>query len=121
MIKYQRIKEKDFGTTLYGTNKVLGIEDWVFTYVLEINECGNEEELLKTIWPLLEENIQNNYFNNFNKPEILQDMAINWMNSIPYVEIIGKEDIGEIMVGQRNLTMNHIVGICDNALPTMRH
>lgn len=108
-------RKKDFGTTLYGTNKVLGIEDWVFTYVLEINECGNEEELLKTIWPLLEENIQNNYFNNFNKPEILQDMAINWMNSIPYVEIIGIEDIGEIMVGQRNLTMNHIVGICDNA------
>ena len=108
-------RKKDFGTTLYGTNKVLGIEAWVFTYVLEINECGNEEDLLKTIWPLLEESIQNNYFNNFNKPEILQDMAINWMNSIPYVEIIGIEDIGEIMVGQRNLTMNHIVGICDNA------
>lgn len=108
-------RKRDFGTTLYGTNKILGIEDWVLTYISEVNQCNSEVELLQIIWPLLEENIQNDYFHKFSKPELLKDMAINWINNTPFVEIINEENKNEIKVGSKKLTMNHIVGICDNA------
>ncbi|MEJ9151673.1 hypothetical protein [Bacillus smithii] len=115
----QNSKKKLFGKMLYGLRTVTSIENWVDLHFKELSKCKNFEELLDALWPLLSNNIQNNIFKNCERPEILKDIALGWINGRSFVElhaILKEKDIRINSKKQRRkFKIEHVVDICENA------
>jgi POLQ-like helicase len=78
------IRRKAFGKTLFGLQDVIAIENWVTEHLDDLNACNSEEELLSLSWPILEKTISNKLFRACNQPEILQNIAAEWIAGVPY-------------------------------------
>ena len=82
--------------------------------------CDEQDELLKTIWPILAQNIQNNTFRKCDSPGILYDIALGWIHGQTYDELfrVASEADVHIMAGtqRRRIKVDHIIDICDNGL-----
>jgi len=111
-------RRKIFGRTLYGVHTSMNIESWVNQHVEEIIACDEHEELLIAIWSLLAENISNNTFRKCDQPELLRDIALEWVRGKTYHELLQMmvDSDARIKAGQqrRHLNIEHVVDICEN-------
>ncbi|GAB3051722.1 DEAD/DEAH box helicase [Virgibacillus ainsalahensis] len=112
-------KIKLFGKMLYGVESALIIEDWTTRHLEEIKNCETIEELLKVLWPLFSENINNSVFNKCERPEVLKDIALGWISGKSYEELLNifKEKNIRIVTKKqrREVKIDHVVEICENA------
>ncbi|MFF3024465.1 DEAD/DEAH box helicase [Gottfriedia sp. NPDC057948] len=116
----QNSKKKIFGKMLYGVKTALLIEKWSTMHLEELRGCNTMEEFLNVLWPLLSANIKNDIFNKCEKPEILKDIALGWINGEPYFELLNilkEKDIRLITKKQKRMfKIDHLVEICENVL-----
>lgn len=113
-------KLKIFGRTLYGVRTSMEIEDWVNQHIEEIITCDELDELLMTVWPILAQNTANNTFRKCDPPESLLDVALEWIQGIPYFELLKRmlnSDV-RIMAGRqrRRPRIESVIDICENGL-----
>ncbi len=112
-------KRNRYSKSLLGVRKVIEIEEWVNVHISEIESSTNDEDILKTIFPLLIST--NNYIaKTCNKPEILSDIGVQWINGVSYVNIkkycdgvgfrITKKGKGNI------ISLGQIIDFCENFL-----
>ncbi|MCQ6275873.1 DEAD/DEAH box helicase [Bacillus sp. V3B] len=112
-------KRKLFGKMLYGVKVAMIIEEWTTTHLEELKDCNTIEELLDVLWPLLSANINNSIFNKCEKPEVLRDIALGWINGKSYFELLNilkEKDIRISTKKQRRVfKIDHVVEICESA------
>ncbi len=113
-------KRKVYSRTMYGVRTSINIDSWVNQHIEELIACDEQHELLKTIWPILAQNIQNDTFRKCDSPGILYDIALGWIHGQTYDElfsIASKADVRIIAKTQRrHVKLDHIIDICDNGL-----
>ena len=106
---------------MYGVRTSINIDSWVNQHIEELIACDEQHELLKTIWPILAQNIQNDTFRKCDSPGILYDIALGWIHGQTYDElfrIASRADL-RIIAGtqRRHIKLDSIIDICDNGLP----
>ncbi|WP_166705363.1 DEAD/DEAH box helicase [Bacillus albus] len=109
-----------YGKTLFGVYQSVYIEKWVIENINALISCENIESLLKVVWPVLSENIQNTTFNKCNKPEVLINVAEQWIQGITFGDLykyITDNDMRLVSkVQQRQLKIEHVIDICEQAI-----
>jgi POLQ-like helicase len=115
----QTSRKKLFGKMLYGLKTARMIEEWTKTHLEELKSCNTIEELLCVLWPLLLSNSKNKILNNCEKPEILKEIALGWLNGKPYVELLKMIKERDLRIKtkkqSRKFSIDNVVEICDNA------
>ena len=113
-------RRKVFGKTLYGVPDSLAIEKWVVQNAGRIVACANEEQLFSVLWPLIAQNVHNATFRSCNPGEILQELAIGWIQGLPFHELFSLLSDNNVRFGSGKLArhpqLEHVVDICENAL-----
>jgi len=113
-------KRKIYGRTMYGVRTSINIDSWVNQHITELITCDEQDDLLRTIWPILVENIQNNTFKKSDSTEVLLDIAMGWIHSQSYDDLFrvaSKADVRIIARTQRRrIKVDSIIDICDNGL-----
>ena len=113
-------KRKAFGRTLYGVQDSIYIENWVLENIEELVACSDLEELLRALWPVLLDKIQNRTFKKCDSPDALKSLAIKWINGCPFYELLDwvVAENARIIAGtqRRKLKLEHVIDICENAL-----
>lgn len=109
-----------FGRTLFGVQSSMAIEAWINQNLDQIISVSGDNELLTRLWPILSSMIKNTTFRNCDKPEILSEIAVRWINGDSFgrlYEIILESD-AQINWGKqkRSFKVEHIVDICENAI-----
>jgi len=112
-------RRKIFGKTLYGVRTSIEIEEWVTEHVDDLIACPDHEEIIVASWPIIEKNIQNKTFKKCDSPEILRDVALEWIRGKPFHElfaILSNTNARIIAKTQRRwFKLDHIIDICENA------
>ncbi|MBI5649314.1 MAG: DEAD/DEAH box helicase [Chloroflexi bacterium] len=108
------------GRTLYGVASAVAVEEWTRQHTEELRICANHEELLSKMWSLMSQNIHNNTFKKCTPSEMLQEFAVKWMEGVSFgglLEFLESRNVKIKTARQsRNLKLEHIVDICENAL-----
>ncbi|WP_182812691.1 DEAD/DEAH box helicase [Bacillus sp. ME78] len=109
-----------YGKTLFGVYQSVNIENWVIENIHVLIACENIESLLKVVWPVISENIQNKIFNKCNKPEVLINIAEQWIQGVTFGDLynyIADNDMRLVSkVQQRQLKIEHVIDICEQAI-----
>ena len=112
-------KRRVFGKTLYGVRTSIAIENWVTKHIEKLVASRDHDELLKTLWPILSENIQNRAFRKCDPPDVLKEIASGWIYGKTFyelLEILTAADARIIAGTQRwHFKLEHVVDICENA------
>jgi len=112
-------KRKVYSRTLYGVLDSINIEEWINENIQDLVGCQNHKEVLGIIWPLISVNMPNRIFNKIDKPEILPEVVVKWIDGNPYFEIYNYlvEMDAKLIAGQRkeHLKIDYIVDLCENA------
>lgn len=112
-------RRKIFGKTLYGVRTSIEIEEWVTEHVDDLIACTDHEGIIAASWPIIEKNIQNKTFKKCDPPEILRDVALEWIRGKPFHElfaILFNANARIIAKTQRRrVKLDHIIDICENA------
>jgi POLQ-like helicase len=109
-----------FGKTLYGLNVCIEIRQWLSDNLFEILFSSNQEQIFEIIWPLFEKYITNKTFKKIIDSIHLKNLLYGWINGKSYIELY--DDMFKAGVKykwgskQRNITLEIIIDICDNAL-----
>jgi RAD3-like DEAD/DEAH box helicase/helicase-like protein len=113
-------RRKAYGRTLYGVWTSAAIESWVAEHTGELILCGNHDELLTALWPILSDNIGNRAFGQCDPPDVLRDIALGWIHGQPFHELAsipGSVDARLVTKKRRReLKLQDVVNICENAL-----
>lgn len=111
-------KRKVYGRTLYGVHTSVKIEDWLNQHIEELITCNEHDELLKIMWAILAEGIQNNTFKKCDPPEVLFSIALEWTHGKTFSELFSimlESNICLIAGKQRrHPKIESVVDICDN-------
>ncbi len=109
-----------FGKTLYGLVDSLRIASWVDTNIDAMVACRRDEELLNILWPILFENIHSNLIRKCNAPDVLKQIAFEWIQGKPFFELfeIIQESGAQVNAGTqlRDYKIENIIDICENGL-----
>ncbi|WP_291447682.1 DEAD/DEAH box helicase [Desulfovibrio sp.] len=110
-------RRKIYGRTLYGIQDAQAIEGWVQTNADSLLSIVDETEALDLVWPLLTRHIKQGVFTKFDKPEVLKEIAIEWLNGRSFSEllkIIQKRKAKRICGTQRReFKIDHVVDVCE--------
>lgn len=113
-------RRKAFGKTLYGVNDAQAIEGWVQSNVEELVSVTNEDEFLDLAWPLITEHIHNKAFNKFDKQDVLNTIAQEWISGTPFHELFRIADKNKCKLGKgerpRKVKIDNIIDICEGGL-----
>lgn len=113
-------KRKAFGRTLYGVNESLLIEKWVCNNINKITACNNQEEILKILWPLLYDCMNNSTVKKCNPEDVLANIAIEWIKGEAYSRLLNILEDAGVRIGEgsrpRIPTIDHVVDICESGL-----
>jgi hypothetical protein len=108
-----------FARTLQGVTMNIELEKLITKQFETLKQFESHEELLRHLWPMITEGIENNSFQKIDKPEILLEMALLWISGESFADIFNtcKEQDVKIIWGKksRELTVEHIVDICEMA------
>ena len=111
-------KRRIYGKTLYGLQTSLQIELWVEEHIDDLVNCGNSDELLSVLWPIMAENISNATFTKFDPPELLREIAREWICGKAYNELFKSllNSDARIIAGtqRRHPKLESVVDICEN-------
>ncbi len=112
-------RRKVFGKTLYGVRTSIEIEEWVAEHIDDLISCTDHEEILTASWPLITRNVQNRIFKKCDPPEILRDVAVEWIRGKSFHElfaILSNANARIIAKTQRRrFKLDHIINVCENA------
>ncbi|MBY0148723.1 DEAD/DEAH box helicase [Neobacillus niacini] len=115
----QDSKKKLFGKMLYGVKTSLDIENWCNLKLEEIKNCDSMEKLLYLLWPLLSNKIDNSTFNKCDKPDVLMEIALKWINGRPYVDLLKVLIENDVRIKtkkqRRKFKIEQVVEICESA------
>lgn len=113
-------RRKVYGRTLYGVRDSQTIETWVQSNADNLLSIVEEVELLDIVWPLLCDHVNSGIFTKFNKPEVLKEIAVGWINGKSFadlLEIIRKRNVKMIWGSrQREFKIDHVVEACEGVL-----
>ncbi len=116
----ERSRRNVFAKTLYGVHNSIAIEDWTTQHIENLMACNSHEELLVTLWPVISGNIHNNTFEKCTPPDILKNIALQWIQGKSFDNLLKllKSSDSKIGTGSRprHPTIDHVVDICENAL-----
>lgn len=108
-----------FGKTLYGVWSLVKIENWISEQYEELASCKNSNELLVTLWEVINNNVKNASFRKCNKPKALLKIAQLWIEGKPFYQLheyLLVNDVRIIAGSQlRQYKLDHTVDICENA------
>ncbi|MBN2286077.1 MAG: DEAD/DEAH box helicase [Tissierellales bacterium] len=109
-----------YGRTLYGIRDAQAIEEWVNSNISQLLSSTNGNEILKLVWPLLVKHINNGTFKKFDKPDVLKEIAQEWLNGKSFcdlLELINKRNAKMIWGSRyREFKIDHIVDVCEGGL-----
>ncbi len=110
-------RRKAFGKTLYGVNDAKAIEGWVQTNADELVTVANEDEFLDLAWPLITEHVHNKAFSKFDKKDVLNIIAMEWISGTPFHELFRIADKNKCRLGKgerpRKVKIENIIDICE--------
>jgi len=109
-------KQKVYAKSLFGIDDVKEFEEWLNVNYTSLLEVSSYEELFRILWDILIRKIKNNTFIKYTPNDTLENIAINWIRGISYFEIFNSVEDNNIKIGSRNLTIEHIINICEQAL-----
>ena len=109
-----------YGRTLYGFKDAQGIEKWVDANLEQLRLKTSDNEILDLVWDFMTKHIYSKIFNKFDKPFVLNEIALHWIRGYPFyelMEIIEKRK-AKMIWGQkfRKFKIDHVVEVCEGAL-----
>ena len=113
-------RRKIYGRTLYGIQDAQAIDGWVQSSADSLLSIVDETEALDLVWPLLTRHISSGVFTKFDKPEVLEEIALGWIGgqSFSYLlEIIRQRNVKMIWgTRRREFKIDHVVDVCEGTL-----
>lgn len=110
-------KRRIFGKTLYGVQTSVKIERWIEEHIEDLLS-SHDDELLTTIWPILIENISNSTFRKCDPPDVLMDIAKQWIDGKAYNELLATMLASKAHIiartQRRQLKLESVVDVCEN-------
>jgi POLQ-like helicase len=108
-----------FARTLQGVTTNLEIQEWITEHGDMLKRIESHEGLLRNLWPLISEGIENNTFQKIDKPEELIGVALSWIAGMPFGAILDelRQKSVKILWGtkKKELTIEQVVDICEGA------
>ncbi|AXY44007.1 DEAD/DEAH box helicase [Halomonas sp. JS92-SW72] len=113
-------RRKIYGRTLYGIQDAQAIEGWVKSNADSLLSIVDETEALDIVWPLLTQHINGGVFTKFDKPEVLNEIAHEWINGKPFWDLLAiiRKRKAKMIWGtrRREFKIDHIVDVCEGTL-----
>jgi superfamily II DNA/RNA helicase len=109
-------KQKVYAKSLFGIDDVRELEEWLNTNYQFLLDATTYEELFSIVWDILAQKIKNDKFVKYTPDDTLSDIAGNWIRGVSYFEIFNSVKSNNIKIGNRNLTIEHIIDICEQGL-----
>ncbi|MGE4403023.1 MAG: DEAD/DEAH box helicase [Desulfobulbus sp.] len=113
-------RRKIYGRTLYGVQDAQAIERWVQSNAASLLSIVDETEALDLAWPLLTRHINGGVFTKFDKPEVLKEIAHEWISGKSFsdlLKIIRKRNAKMIWgTRRREFKIDHVVDVCEGTL-----
>ncbi|MCX5646077.1 MAG: helicase-related protein [Phycisphaerae bacterium] len=110
-------RRRVYGRTLYGVRDAQSIEGWVQANYAQLAGAKNEMEIIDVAWPLLASHIHNGVFAKFDKPDVLKEIAQEWIEGKPFynlMETIGKKKARLIWgTRYRAFQIDDVVDLCE--------
>jgi hypothetical protein len=111
---------KAYSRTLFGVRTSLIVHEWTHGHVEELISAGSDEDLLKTIWPMLVLGISNSLFRRCTQPDSLIELALRWIGGESPAALFEFLSSVSVRFGDgerpRRPTVDHVVELCENAL-----
>jgi POLQ-like helicase len=108
-----------FAQTLQGVKANLALETWAAENVDALTQTEAQEDLLRILWPVVAEGIENSTFRRIDTPETMLEAAQSWISGTSFGTILEELAIGGVRLlwgeRRRNLTVEHVVEICEGA------
>jgi POLQ-like helicase len=112
-------KRKVFGRTLQGLTRIVDLEAWIDSHINTLAEIEEHETLLRHLWPVIADGIGNGTFRKCERPELLLEVAIGWLKGVPFHELFAYLRANDVRITagkqRRELTIEHVVEICESA------
>jgi len=106
-------KQKVYAKSLFGIDDIKELEDWLDKNYTELLKIENQEDLFTILWNILSLKINNNIFNKYPSMDSLFYIAHRWIAGKSYFEIFENLKFSKIKIGNRKLTIEHIITICE--------
>lgn len=110
-------RRRVYGRTLYGVRDAQSIEEWVQANYAQLAGANNEVAIIDVAWPLLVSHIHNGVFRKFDSPDILKEVAQEWIAGKPFhnlLETIGRKKARLIWGrGRRSFQIDDVVALCE--------
>lgn len=106
-------KRTIYAKSLFGIDNIIYYEEWLNENYEDILRIENIPELLGYLWDMLMSKINNKVFKKFTPTDLLIRVISNWISGMSYKEIFSS--ISDVKIGSRNLTIEHIIDICEQA------
>lgn len=113
-------RRKIYGRTLYGVQDAQAIERWVQSNADSLLSIIDEAEALDLAWPLLTKHINGGVFKKFDKPEVLKEIAREWITGRPFSDLLGiiRQRKAKMIWGtqRREFKIDHVIDACEGTL-----
>lgn len=113
-------RRKIYSKTLYGVQDARAIEEWVQSNALNLFSIVNGAEIIDVVWPLLALHIKGGVFTKFDKPEVLQEIALAWIHGRSFSELLEiiRQHNAKMIWGtkRRDFHIDHVVDVCEGTL-----
>jgi hypothetical protein len=113
-------KRKAYAKSLFGIRNSIAIHEWVVQNDKNLNATTTDRQLLGMLWPVLQMGITNSSFNKCTKPELLLELAAQWIEEQSPADMLIFFTGSDVRFGEgkspRYADIGHIVELCENAL-----
>jgi superfamily II DNA/RNA helicase len=108
-----------FARTLQGVTTNIELEKWVTEYFETLKQVTSHEDLLQSLWSIISGGIENGTFQKIDKPEAMVEAALWWIAGASFGTIFNQLNQKDVKITwgtkRRELTVEHIVDICEGA------
>lgn len=109
-----------YSRTLYGIRDSQAIEEWTKSNIAELAAAESVNDILDVIWPLLSTKIENRVFRKLDNPDVLPEIAQEWIqgNSFHRILVTIEKRETKLIWGKtrRNVNVDQVVDLCENGL-----
>ena len=109
-----------FGRTLFGVQRSITIDAWILQNFDKLVASTTDNDLLISLWPILEFNISNTSFRKCDKPDVLVKIGVKWINGRTFNDLHGiiVEADARLIRGKMRWSykIENVVDICENAI-----
>ena len=105
-----------YGKSLFGLREVQQIEQWVQLHEKDLRTVEQSSEILDILWSLFSQYIHANEFKTFDPSNLLKEVGQRWIQGGSFGTILSFVQKYDVRIGRRKITINHVVGLCENIL-----